>query len=183
MAPVRSGLVALIAALLAGLASPGLAGAQQATYTARDGSWSVVHPASWEVTQSRDGGAVAFLAPAVQVAGTRFRPSLVVSSSAVEPGVTQERLAEVARAAFERSLPGAQLLGKEQLTARDGGRVLLLYYYSPPGQQGPGLYTVLGLALRRKLYTLVGTTTTAIQDYRQQAAAFRAVVLSLSALR
>jgi hypothetical protein len=57
-----------------------------------------------------------------------------------------------------------------------------IYYYSPPGQQGPGLYTVLGLALRRKLYTLVGTTTTALQDYRQQAAAFRAVVLGLTPL-
>jgi len=171
----------LLAAVLAAAPTVALAAPHQATYTAKDKSWSVVYPASWEVTQSGDGRAVAFLAPPVRVAGTHFRPSVVVSSSTLDAGVTEDRVAEVARIAFESSLPRARLLGQEQAAARDGGRVLVLYYYVPPDRQAPGLYTVVGLALRRKLYTLVGTATTAVPDYRQQAARFRAIVLSLSA--
>lgn len=133
--------------------------------------WSISYPAGWEAAGS--GPAAAFLAPPVRVSGASFRPSLVVSVSRGDAGVSADRVVEVARAAFERATPGVRFLGQEVLRTASGPLVVL-YYHSPPG-----LYLVLGVAVRDRLYVMLGTTSVALPDYRQQAAVFRAMMASL----
>jgi hypothetical protein len=169
-------LVAIAAAPLQASAQAG-----QAVYRSPDGSWSISYPSSWEVGSSSGGSAVAFLAPAVSAGGSRFRPSLVVSVSRLEAGVPAARVLEVARTAFERGVRGATLLGQETLRASDGGPVNVLYYFSPGERRLPGLYFVVGVVVRQRLYTMIGTTSTVLPDYRQQAARFRAVMSTLRA--
>jgi len=47
-------------------------------------------------------------------------------------------------------------------------------YYAVPAEQAPPLYLVVGIAIRGRLYVLPGVTSSALPDYRQQAAVFRA---------
>lgn len=171
----------LFVLFLAAVVVPVSAQSGTATYRAPDGSWSISYPASWEVSGSSQGRAAAFLAPAVQLGSARFRPSLVVSVSPVDQGVPEAGVVGVARAAFERSVQGAQLLGQESLRTSDGGSLAVLYYYARPDRRLPGLYFVVGVALRHRLYTMVGTTSTGLPDYRQQAAQMRAVMATLRA--
>lgn len=175
---MRSLVVLLLCVLLSPAASLAAQGAFL-TYRAPDGSWSISYPASWEVSGSGEGRAAALLAPAVQLGSVRFRPSLVVSVSPVDQGVPEAGVVGVARAAFERSVQGAQLLGQESLRTSDGGSLAVLYYYARPDRRLPGLYFVLGVALRQRLYTMVGTTSTGLPDYRQHAAQMRAVMATL----
>jgi hypothetical protein len=74
-------------------------------------------------------------------------------------------------------MPGAVLLGEETVTAADRGP-LWIRYYAVPAQQAPPLYLVIGIALRGSLYVLLGTTSSALPDYRQQAAVYRAMMAS-----
>ncbi len=175
----------LTAALLVAVsAASALAGpaVQWVSYTSPDGRWGVDYPATWSVTRSRDGAAVAFLAPPVQVGPTRFTPSLVVSSSRVDPGVPEDQVVRISGEAFERAVPGSRLLGRELVRSRDGRSVTVLYYYLPSSGRMPGLYVVLGVAPRtERLYTVIGTTSTGLAEHRTQAAQFRAVILSLRA--
>jgi len=170
----------LVLAAVQGLAAAAVAGpAGWEVYRAPAG-WSISYPAGWEVAGS--GPAAAFLAPPVRVSGASFRPSLVVSVSRVDRGTPAERVVEVARAAFERATPGVRLLGQETVQAASD-QISVLYYHSPPDRGMPGLYFVLGVAVRDQLYVMLGTTSTALQDYRQQAAVFRAMMASLRVAR
>ena len=172
---VRAALLVVLLVLQAfvpgALAGPG--GYQ--VYRSPDG-WSMSYPAGWEVASA--GSAAAFLAPPVRVSGASFRPSLVVSVSRVDPGVTSERVVEVARAAFERATAGVRLLGQETVRT-PSGPLLVLYYHSPADRGLPGLYFVLGVAVRDRLFVMLGTTSLGLPNYRQQAAGFRAMMASL----
>jgi len=164
----------LAAAVLAGSAAEGAASTR---YQARDGTWEVIYPQGWEVVDSRDGRAVAFVAPAVVVAGARLRPSLVVSTLTAPAGTPELLIQQTAAQAVVRGMPGAVLLGQEALTAADG-RPVSIRYYSVPGQPGPPLYLVVGIVLRSRLYVLLATTSSALPGYRQQAAVFRELIVS-----
>jgi hypothetical protein len=146
-------------------------------YQAPDGSWELSYPQGWEVVASRDGRAVAFVAPAVAVGQARLRPSLVVSALAVPAGLAEAAVKQVATQAVTQGMPGAVLLGEETITAADGG-VVWIRYYAVPAQQAPPLYLVVGIAMRGRLYVLLGSTSSALPDYRQQAAVFRASMAS-----
>lgn len=167
-------LSAIAAAVLAGSAAGGAASAR---YQAPDGTWEVSHPQGWEVVGSRDGRAVAFVAPAVVVGGARLRPSLVVSMLAAPAGTREAVIQQTAAQAIVHGMPGAALLGEEALTAADG-RPVSIRYYSVPGQQAPPLYLVVGIALRSRVYVFLATTSSALPDYQQQAAVFRTLIAS-----
>jgi len=142
-------------------------------YRAPDGSWELSYPQGWEVVGSRDGRAVAFVAPPVAVGQARLRPSLVMSALAMPAGLAEAAVKQVATQAVTQGMPGAVLLGEETIAAADGG-VVWIRYYAVPAQQAPPLYLVVGIALRGRLYVLLGVTSSALPDYRQQAAVFRA---------
>jgi hypothetical protein len=146
-------------------------------YQARDGAWEVSYPQGWEVVDSRDGRAVAFVAPAVVLGGARLRPSLVVSTLAAPAGTPEAVIQQTAAQAIVHGMPGAVPLGQEVLTAGDG-RPLSIRYYSVLGHQGPPLYLIVGIVLRSRLYVLLATTSSALPDYRQQASVFRALIAS-----
>lgn len=167
-------LSAMAAAVLAGSAA---AGAASERYQAQDGAWELSYPQGWEVVGSRDGRAVAFIAPAVVVGGARMRPSLVVSTLAAPAGTAEAAIQQTAAQAIMHGMPGAVLLGQEVLTAADC-RPVSIRYYSVPGRQGPPLYLLVGIGLRGRLYVLLATTSSALPDYRQQAAAFRMLIAS-----
>lgn len=167
-------LSAIAAAVLAGSAA---AGAASARYQAQDGTWGLSYPQGWEVVSSRDGRAVAFVAPAVVAGGARLHPSLVVSALTVPAGTTEAIVQQIAAEAFVRGVPGALLLGRETLRAADG-HPIAIGYYGAPAQQAPPLYLVVGIALRTRVYVLLGTTSSALPDYRRQAAVFRTLVAS-----
>jgi hypothetical protein len=121
---------------------------------------------------------VAFVAPAVAVGGARLRPSLVVSALAVPAGLVETAVKLGATQAVTQGMPGAVLLGEETITAADRGAVWIRYYYAVPAQQALPLYLVVGIALRGSLYMLLGTTSSALPGYRQQAALYRAIMAS-----
>lgn len=112
-------------------------GAGVAAYQAADGSWGLVYPAWWEVAASRDGQAVAFVAPAVVVGQGRLRPSLVVSALPTPPGAKEGMVQQVEAQALAQGMPGAVLLGEEALAAADGRPVAVRYYSVPSGQAPP----------------------------------------------
>jgi hypothetical protein len=118
---------------------------------------------------------VTFVAPAVAVGQERLRPSLVVSVLAVSVGVSEAAVKHVATQAVTQGTPGAVLLGEETIAAADGGSVWIRYYVVP-AQRIPALYLVVGIAMRGRLYVLLGTTSSALPDYRQQAAVYRAMM-------
>lgn len=167
-------LSALVAAVLAGSTA---GGATSARYRAADGTWEMSYPQGWEVVGSRDGHAVAFVGPAVILGQARLRPSLVVSILAVPPGVTETAVQQIAAQAVVQAMPVAMLLGEETMTAADG-RLISTRYYSARVQQAPPLYLVVGVAVRGRVYVLLGATTSALSDYRQQAAVFRMLIAS-----
>ena len=100
-----------------------------------------------------------------------------MSTLAVPAGLTGAVVQQVAAQAIAQGMPGAVLLGEETIAAADG-QAVLIRYYSVPAQQAPPLYLVVGIALRGRLYVLLGTTSSALPDYRQQAAVFGASMAS-----
>ncbi len=181
-----------LAVLVLVQAGTGMAGPSPASfslYTAQDGSWSILYPGTWEVVGS--GPVSAFLGPAVHIrGGQRFRPSLVVSVTVMraEGAPSDAVVQSLAREAFERGVPGARFLGSETLTLRDGRPLWLFYYHLDAARGGgrmPALYFVLGVVLKetppRRVFTMIGTTSPELADYRRQAAQMRAAMASLQA--
>lgn len=140
--------------------------------------WALFHPVGWDVVPSRSGGAVAFVAPARPAGGISVRPSLLVSASAVPAGTSEATILQVAAQGTVQALPGSRLLGEETAAAGDGKRVHLRYYSQSAVGGGLPMYLVLGVAVRGQSYVLLGATSSALPDYREQAAVFRTMILS-----
>lgn len=148
-----------------------------ARYVAADGSYELHYPRGWDVVPSDDGRAVAIVGPPVMAAGVKLRPSLVVSVVTVPPAATWAVVQQTAAQAIAQALPQAAVLGEETVAAADG-YPLWIRYYAAPAQYGPPMYLVTGAALRTRLYVLVGSTSSALPDYRQQAGLLRASMVS-----
>ena len=122
------------------------------------------------------------MGPAVTLrGGVRFRPSLVVSVTELEDTLPDAGVLATAIAAFERSAQKARRLGYEMLALPGGLQLHVAYYHAPRRDNLPGLYFVLGIVrTASKLFTMIGTTSPEVPQYREQAASFRRLMASLT---
>jgi len=87
-------------------------------------------------------------------------------------------LSGVVPAAASAAIAWARYVAAEETVAAADGYPLWIRYYAAPAQHGPPMYLVAGVALGGRLYVMVGSTSSAPRDYRQQAALFRASMVS-----